>query len=102
MIGIFGRIVDTKNYYFLYLDGSNIVLRKRVASSSANLVKIKFPAVSGSSHTLKLAIVGTTLTGYVDGMMLVTASDALLTSGGIGVGTSDGATGDFDDVIVSR
>jgi hypothetical protein len=102
MIGIFGRMVDAKNYYFLYLDGSNIVLRKRVASSSTNLVKIKFPTVSGSSHTLKLSIIGTTLTGYVDGMMLVTASDALLTSGGIGVGTSDGATGDFDDVIVSR
>jgi hypothetical protein len=34
--------------------------------------------------------------------MLVTASDTFLASGGIGVGTSDSATGDFDNVTVSR
>ena len=102
MIGIFGRIVDMRNYYFLYLDDANIILRKRVDGSSANLVKIKFPVVAGQSYTLKLSIVGSTLTGYVDGTMLVTGSDTLLTTGGIGVGTSDSATGEFDNVTVSR
>jgi len=102
MIGIFGRIVDMRNYYFLYLDDANIILRKRVDGSSANLVKIKFPVVAGQSYTLKLSIVGSTLTGYVDGTMLVTGSDTFLTTGGIGVGTSDSATGEFDNVTVSR
>jgi hypothetical protein len=102
MIGIFGRVVDMRNYYFLYLDGSNIILRKRVDNSSANLVKIKFPTVTGTAYTLQLSIVGTTLTGYVDGVMVVTGSDTFLTSGGIGVGTSDSATGEFDNVAVSR
>jgi hypothetical protein len=102
MIGVFGRILDMRNYYFLYLDGSNIILRKRVDNSSTNLVKIKFPMVSGTPYTLKLSIIGSTLTGYVDGTMLVTATDALLTTGGIGVGTSDSGIGDFDNVRVSR
>jgi hypothetical protein len=102
MIGIFGRVLDMRNYYFLYLDGSNIILRKRVDNSSANLVKIKFAMVSGTSYTLKLSIVGSTLTGYVDGAMLVTASDTFLTTGGIGVGTSDSGIGEFDNVRVSR
>ena len=102
MIGIFGRVLDMRNYYFLYLDGDNIVLRKKVNNSSANLVKIKFVSASGTAHTLKLSIVGTTLSGYVDGTMLVTATDAFLASGGIGVGTSDSGTGDFDNVTVSR
>jgi hypothetical protein len=102
MIGIFGRVIDMRNYYFLYLDGDNIILRKKVNGSSANLVKIKFVSASATSYALKLSIVGTTLTGYVDGTMLVTATDAFLASGGIGVGTSDGGTGDFDNVTVSR
>jgi hypothetical protein len=102
MIGIFGRVIDMRNYYFLYLDGDNIILRKKVNGSSANLVKIKFVSASATSYALKLSIVGTTLTGYVDGNMLVTATDAFLASGGIGVGTSDGGTGDFDNVTVSR
>ena len=102
MIGIFGRILDMRNYYFLYLDGSNIILRKKVDNSSTNLLKIKFPTVTGTPHTLKLSILGTTLTGYVDGVMLVTANDTFVASGGIGVGTSDSATGDFDNVTVSR
>jgi hypothetical protein len=102
MIGIFGRVLDMRNYYFLYFDDANIILRKRVNNSSANLAKVKFPVVSGTAYTLKLSIVGSTLTGYVDGMMWVTGTDTLLTSGGVGVGTSDSATGDFDNVSVSR
>jgi len=102
MVGIFGRVLDMRNYYFLYFDDANIILRKRVNNSSANLAKVKFPVVSGTSYTLKLSIVGSTLTGYVDGMMWVTGTDTFLTSGGIGVGTSDSATGEFDNVAVSR
>jgi hypothetical protein len=102
MIGIFGRVLDMRNYYFLYFDDANIILRKRVDNSSANLAKVKFPVMSNVPYALKLSIVGSTLTGYVDGMQLVTASDSLLTTGGIGVGTSDSATGEFDNVSVSR
>jgi pectate lyase len=102
MIGVFGRMLDLRNYYFLYLDGSNVILRKKVDASSTNLVKIKFAMVSGTAYTLRLSIVGTTLTGYVDGVMLVTASDTSVTTGGIGVGTSDSGVGEFDNVRVSR
>jgi hypothetical protein len=102
MIGIFGRVLDMRNYYFLYFDDANIILRKRVDNSSANLVKLKFPVMSNVAYNLKLSVVGSTLTGYVDGVQLVTGTDTFLTSGGIGVGTSDSATGDFDNVAVSR
>ena len=102
MVGIFGRVLDMRNYYFLYFDDANIILRKRVNGSSANLAKVKFPVVSGTAYNLKLSIVGSTLTGYVDGMMWVTGTDTGITTGGIGVGTSDSATGEFDNVSVSR
>ena len=101
MIGVFARFLDTRNYYFLYLDGSNIILRKRVNNSSTNLVKIKTPAVVGTWYTLKLSVSGSTLVGYLDGTMLVSGTDSDLKSGGIAVGTSDSATGSFDDVRVT-
>jgi hypothetical protein len=33
--------------------------------------------------------------------MMVTTTDASVLSGGVGVGTSDSATGEFDDVTVT-
>jgi hypothetical protein len=102
MIGIFARFMDTRNYYFLYLDGANIILRKRVNNSSTNLLKIKTVTAMGTWYTLKLSIVGTMLVGYLDGTMLVSATDVDLAAGGIAVGTSDSATGAFDDVSVTQ
>jgi hypothetical protein len=100
-IGVFARVQDLRNYYFLYLDGSNIVLRGLVDNSQLTSVKVKTPTVEGTWYTLKLSVIGSTLTGYLDDMQLVTTTDASLKSGGIGVGTSDGATGEFDDVTVT-
>ena len=100
-IGIFARVQDLRNYYFLYLDGSNIVLRGRVDNSQLTSVKVKQPAVAGTWYTLKLSVIGSTLTGYLDGTMLVTTTDSGVKSGGIGVGTGDGASGEFDDVTVT-
>ncbi len=100
-LGIFARVQDLRNYYFLYLDGSNIVLRGRVDNSQLTSVKVKTPTVKDTWYTLKLSVIGSTLTGYLNDMQLVTTTDASLKSGGIGVGTSDNATAEFDDVTVT-
>jgi hypothetical protein len=100
-IGIFARFQDVQNYYFLYLDGSNIVLRGRVNNSQLTSVKVKSPTVEGTWYTLKLSVIGSMLTGYLDGTLLVTTTNASVKSGGVGVGTSDEATGEFDDVTVT-
>ncbi len=100
-LGIFARVQDLRNYYFLYLDGSNIVLRGRVDNSQLTSVKVKTETVKDTWYTLKLSVIGSTLTGYLNGMQLVTTTDASLKSGGIGIGTSDSATAEFDDVSVT-
>jgi len=98
--GVFARVRDLENYYFLYLDGgSNIVLRKRVDNSSSDLMKVKVETLQGVWYTLKLSVRGETLEGYLDGKLLVTASDAGVKAGGVGVGTAD-CTAQFDDVTV--
>jgi Concanavalin A-like lectin/glucanases superfamily len=100
-IGIFARVQDLRNYYFLYLDGSNIVLRGRVDNSQLTSVKVKKPTVEGTWYTLKLSVIGSTLTGYLDGVQLVTTTDTGVKGGGVGVGIGDSATGEFDDVTVT-
>jgi hypothetical protein len=99
-LGLFARLKDLDNYYFLYLDGSNIVLRKVAAGSSTTLLKFKTPAVQGTWYALKLSVVGSTLTGYLDDKMLVTAMDSDVKGGGIAVGTNS-ASAEFDDVTVT-
>ncbi|HTA91868.1 MAG TPA: hypothetical protein VK745_19935 [Polyangiaceae bacterium] len=101
MIGIFARFHDVGNFYYLYLDGSNIIVRGKVNNSSITSVKVKTPAVEGTWYTLKLSVIGSTLTGYLNDTMMVTTTDASVLSGGVGVGTSDSATGEFDDVTVT-
>jgi hypothetical protein len=100
-LGIFARVQDSRNYYFLYLDGSNIVLRGRVDNSQLTSVKVKTPTIKDTWYTLKLSVIGSTLTGYLNDMQLVTTTDASLKSGGVGVGTADSATAEFDDVTVT-
>jgi hypothetical protein len=100
--GIFARVRDVRNYYFLYLDGgSNIVLRKRVDNSSSDILKVKIETVADTWYTLKLAVVGDKLEGYLDGEMLVSGTDPGVTTGGVGVGTAD-CTAQFDDVTVNN
>lgn len=101
VVGVFARVQDLRNYYVLYLDGSNIVLRGRVDNSQLTSVKVKKPAVEGTWYTLKLSVIGTTLTGYLDGEQLVTTTDSGVKGGGVGVGTDDSATAEFDDVTVT-
>lgn len=98
--GIFARVRDLENCYFLYLDGgSNIVLRKRVDNSSDDIQKVKVETQAGTWYTLKLSVVGDRLEGYLDGQLLVSGSDSGVRAGGIGVGTSD-CTAQFDDIDV--
>jgi hypothetical protein len=103
-LGIFARFKDADNYYFLYLDGSNTVLRKRSNaggnSTSTTILKVKQPTVQGTWYTLKLSVVGTMLTGYLDDKMLVMGTDSDVKGGGIAVGT-DSASAEFDDVTVT-
>ena len=101
IVGIFARVQDLENYYSLSLDGSNIILRGRVDNRQLTSVKVKTATVQGTWYTLKLSVIGSTLTGYLDGVQLVTTTDASVKSGGIAVGTDDSATAEFDDVTVT-
>ncbi len=90
--GIIARALDTHNLYKLYIDGSFLVLQKRVAGQATILAQTPFAAQDGVSYTLSLQAQGNTLSGRVWASAspspvnpMVTASDASLASGQAGV-----------------
>jgi len=104
---LFARALGPETHYMLVLgsDGK-LALRKRVNSTSNSAASLGTafqpePKISENVwYTLRLEVVGTSLTAYLDGTPRITATDASIASGGVAVGTLNAAAV-FDDVRVS-
>lgn len=94
---IFARY-NPDNYYDLVLRSSDgkIAIRKN-KSTLGNPVDVGIQ--EGVWYTLKLEVIGSTLRGYLDGQLVVTATDGSIPSGRIAVGTTV-TVANFDDVKV--
>jgi len=104
---IFARALSEDTHYMLAIGSdAKLVLRKRVNSMSNSATELgdpysPTPKLSPNVwYTLKLEVVGTTLNGYLDDTLRVTATDASIASGGVAVGTVNRAAV-FDDVRVN-
>jgi hypothetical protein len=70
--------------------------------SVATTLRSGMVAPLGSSwHNLALTFSGTAITGQVDGATVVSLADAGLSAGQVGVGTSQGATAQFDNLRIT-
>lgn len=69
------------------------------AGSEANIGSTSTGVGTTGTKTLRLEVVGTALTAYVDGVEVLTTTDATITAGepGIGMYRSSGATATLDD-----
>jgi Concanavalin A-like lectin/glucanases superfamily len=100
------RFVDFDNYYFLHLKGDgSMKIRKRIGGSTTDLVAYKSGTalVAGTWYTIGFGFSGTTVTAYLNGMVVGTMTDSppSLPAGGIALGFQDAAGGSFDDVKVT-
>jgi len=91
-IGSVLRWTDTNNWYKAYLDGTQLILLKRVAGTMTRLNAANFPAQNGIEYTLRFRVVGSMLwarawlTGQPEpATWLVTANDTALPSGFAGL-----------------
>jgi streptogramin lyase len=91
-IGAVLRWKDTNNWYKAYIDGSNLVVQKRVNGSFTTLKTYKFAAVGGKSYTIRFDVVGSTLSAKVwqtgttePSSWMISVSDTSLTSGYCGL-----------------
>jgi hypothetical protein len=103
-IGAVLRWTNGNNWYKAYIDGSNLIIQKKVNGSTTVLNQIPFTAQAGTSYTLRFSAVGSTLSVKVwqtgssePGNWMLTATDTTLTSGycGLRMLVQNGATAQF-------
>jgi hypothetical protein len=101
------RFSGLESYYVLeYRGGSaedpgKVKLRVR-ADSESDLADEDAPSTPiGQVVTLKLVVQGSTISAFVNGMQIATATNTAISAGGIALGASEGATVQFDDLRVT-
>ncbi len=94
------RMTDGNNYYAVAVKNGTLELRKKVSGSTSVLTSKSYTFSTGTWYTIKISVVGTTLTAYVNGTQQLTATDSSRTSGVAGlVGWKTQVK--FDDVVVT-
>ena len=95
--GVMARHTDERNYYYLSLRSSNtIALRRLVDGNVTTLASAPFTVRPGTWYALRLDAIGDRLRAYVDGVLLLEASDAAHATGNSGPVMFKAAT-DYDD-----
>ena len=87
-IGSVLRWMDTNNWYKAYLDGTQLILLKKVAGNLTRLNVVVFPTQSNKEYTLRFRVVGSMLMAKAwltdqaePSNWMVTANDTSLTAG---------------------
>jgi hypothetical protein len=60
-LGAVLRWTDGNNWYKAYIDGTSLVVQKKVNGATTILGSVPFTATAGTSYTLRFRVVGTTL-----------------------------------------
>ena len=91
----FGSVLrwkDGNNWYKVYIDGSDLVLQKKVNGNTSILGQVSFSAKAGTSYTLRFSASGTTLSARVwqtnqtePANWMVSATDSSFQSGYCGL-----------------
>ncbi|GAA0462548.1 hypothetical protein Ade02nite_29100 [Paractinoplanes deccanensis] len=97
-VGVAARVRSSSDYYALVITGGGAVQLQRVAGGTATVLAT-YAAGSGVWRTLALTVQGSGLTGSIDGVAVVRATDSAYGSGRIGLVASY-ASASFDDVVV--
>ena len=97
--GLVARYVDGNNFYFLVLHNGNVVLNKKVSGTTQTLQTVPFTASTAAFHSLSLVIQGTSIQGYVDGVLRVQGTDTSLTAGRVGFYANGLVT--YDNALVT-
>ena len=93
-LGAILRWTDSQDWYKAFIDGSNLVIQKKVNGTLTKLKSVAFAATAGTSYTLRFNATGSTLSASVwptsgsdPGFWMVTAQDSDHSSGNCGLHT---------------
>lgn len=97
--GVMARHVDDRNHYLLALSNTNTVSLRRVVNGNVTtLASAKYAVLPATWYQLRLDAVGDALRAYVNGALLLEATDDALSSGNSGLAMFKAAT-DYDDFL---
>jgi hypothetical protein len=100
-VAVVARAQDASDYYALVLRDANKAEIRRVSGGSTKvLASVSFHVDTDTAYTVRLSAQGSSLTGYVNGSAVVSASDGTFAAGKAGLSTYQG-TADFDNVVVT-
>lgn len=98
---ILARYSDSGNFYNLEITNTGLDLWKIVGGTWTRIGTYPTAIANKTWYTLTLSVQGTTITGSLDGVERITATDASHLSGRMGLRSSGGSTSAvFDDVLV--
>ncbi len=103
------RARDTKlygNFYYAVgcMNGTELVLEKSFAGSASTLKKVSIDNVlDGEWHTIKAKVLDNTIEVYLDGQLMIQATDSTLPNlvGSVGIRTEDSKV-KLDNLIVTK
>lgn len=102
LVAISARTASSSKFYRLALTSSGQAVLQAYAGSSSitALGSAAIGASAGTWYTLRIDVSGSTVTGYVNGQQVASATDSMASSGRISMQTYH-ASGEFDNVTVS-
>ena len=100
--GVIARVQDRDNYYILRANAleTNVNLYKYAGGRRSGMKDGGATVASGRWQELRLEVVGETLRGYLDGKLVVEATDATYKAGRVGLWTKADSVTCFDDLVV--
>jgi hypothetical protein len=104
-IGAVLRWTDSQNWYEAYIDGTNLIIHKKVSGTVTKLGAFPFAATAATSYTLLFSVSGSTLNASVwptnggsrPNNWMLTSTDTSFASGncGLHVSVQSGVTAQF-------
>jgi hypothetical protein len=100
--GIIFRVQDANNYYILRANAleGNVNLYKYASGQRAGIKDGSATVASGKWQELRVEATGDRLRGFLDGKLVVEATDATYKAGRVGLWTKADSVTCFDDVAV--
>jgi pectate lyase len=94
------RFTDVDNNYYLVVNGTQAVLKKRKNGITTTLSTQPFVANLGTWYKVKLVATGANIEGWIDGVRVISVVDSDPLPGGFAVLAGHNVDVRFDDVIV--
>lgn len=94
------RMADGNNYYAVAIQSGKLELRRKISGSTTTLTSKNMSFSTNTWYTIRLDVVGNTLTAYVNDAQQLSATTTGRTSGTAGLIGMKAAV-NFDDVIVT-